>query len=213
MSLPNPGQDAVPFTPLTAEFYDDTIENIEALAAGTGLDDGSVGPIKLDVDAIGHGFLEIGRTTLGTAGGTITVLNLPNRRYLKILVSCLDTGGTIGANLRFNNDSGTNYVYQNSDDFGARAAATGQTSIALDPAVNASPLFAEAAVVNHPSDEKQIHSTTVLADTAGSAAAPNSRELHGKWTNSSDTISRVDVINDGTGDFAIGSEVIILGHD
>lgn len=47
MSLPNPGQDAVPFTPLTAEFYDDTIENIEALAAGTGLDDDSVIPAKL----------------------------------------------------------------------------------------------------------------------------------------------------------------------
>ena len=42
MSLPNPSMDAVPFTPLTAEFLDDMIQNIEALAAGTGQDTGSV---------------------------------------------------------------------------------------------------------------------------------------------------------------------------
>lgn len=42
MALPNPGMDAVPFTPLTAEFLDDMIENIQSLSSGTGLDDSSV---------------------------------------------------------------------------------------------------------------------------------------------------------------------------
>lgn len=44
MDLPNPGQDAVPFTPLTAQFYDETIENIEALAAALGGDWASYTP-------------------------------------------------------------------------------------------------------------------------------------------------------------------------
>lgn len=47
MALPNPGQDAVPFTTLTAQFYDDTIENVESLAAGTGLNDGVITNAKL----------------------------------------------------------------------------------------------------------------------------------------------------------------------
>jgi hypothetical protein len=42
MPLPNPGQDAVPFTTLTAQFYDETIENIESLADGSGFDAGAV---------------------------------------------------------------------------------------------------------------------------------------------------------------------------
>ena len=48
MALPNPGMDAVPFTPLTAEFLDDIIENIESLSSGTGIDDGSITADKLD---------------------------------------------------------------------------------------------------------------------------------------------------------------------
>ena len=48
MALPNPGMDAVPFTPLTAEFLDDIIENIESLSSGTGIGDGSITADKLD---------------------------------------------------------------------------------------------------------------------------------------------------------------------
>jgi hypothetical protein len=56
MALPYPGKDAVPFTPLTAQFLDEMIANDEALAAGTGFNngaiptsayqDGSVTPVK-----------------------------------------------------------------------------------------------------------------------------------------------------------------------
>lgn len=42
MSLPNPTMDAVPFTPLTAEFLDNMIENIESLSDGTGFDANAV---------------------------------------------------------------------------------------------------------------------------------------------------------------------------
>ena len=48
MALPNPGMDAVPFTPLTAEFLDDIIENIESLADGTGIGDGAVTAAKIE---------------------------------------------------------------------------------------------------------------------------------------------------------------------
>lgn len=48
MALPNPGMDAVPFTPLTAEFLDDMIENIESLADGSGLNTNAVTSDKID---------------------------------------------------------------------------------------------------------------------------------------------------------------------
>lgn len=68
MALPFPGQDAVPFTTLTAQFYDETIANIESLAAGTGLDDGVVTPDKRSGGFV-SGVIE--QATLSTTGNKV----------------------------------------------------------------------------------------------------------------------------------------------
>ena len=47
MALPYPNLDAVPFTPLTAEFIDNMNENITSLAAGTGMNTGILKPDHL----------------------------------------------------------------------------------------------------------------------------------------------------------------------
>jgi hypothetical protein len=65
MPLPFPGQDAVPFTTLTAQFYDETIANIESLADGSGFDAGAVGV----ADRSGGFFIgQIAGATLSTTG-------------------------------------------------------------------------------------------------------------------------------------------------
>jgi hypothetical protein len=48
MSLPNPGMDFDPLTTLPAAMLDQMVENIEALADGTGLDDLAVTKDKID---------------------------------------------------------------------------------------------------------------------------------------------------------------------
>src|ERR1044072_8850270 len=65
---------------------------------------------------------ELGRTTLGSAGDTITISPISARKYLRIFISILDTGGAVGPNLRFNNDSANNYAFRYSDNFGAAAS-------------------------------------------------------------------------------------------
>ena len=47
MSLPNPGMSFTPFDPLPASDLNDMVENIEALAAGTGLNDDAVTAPKI----------------------------------------------------------------------------------------------------------------------------------------------------------------------
>jgi hypothetical protein len=71
MSLPNPGMDSVPFTPLTAEFLDDMIENINSLAAGTGFDNNAVPASALATTAITLGYTQI--TTNFSTGSTSAV--------------------------------------------------------------------------------------------------------------------------------------------
>ena len=58
MALPNPGMDAVPFTPLTAEFLDDMIENIESLSDGTGFQNGAITTNTLAESAVTAGKLD-----------------------------------------------------------------------------------------------------------------------------------------------------------
>ena len=66
---------------------------------------------RIGTDAIAGGWKEVGRTTLGSVGDTISVSSLPAKRYYMILQNILDGGG--GSNTtwnRLNNDSGSNYA-------------------------------------------------------------------------------------------------------
>lgn len=215
MPLPNPGQDAVPFTTLTAQFYDETIENIESLADGSGMDNDSIPASAINFGGAGSGIWweEIGRTTLGVAGDTITVSSLPTRRYLKIMVSVQDTGGTVNGRLRFNNDSGSNYASRYSVSGAADTTEVSQTSLLHHAATFASVHLAEICVYNIATDEKTSIFFASESGTAGAGSMGSRVEGSGKWSNTADQITRIDILNTGSGDFAIGSEVVVLGHD
>ena len=58
MSLPNPSMSFSPFAILTAAEMNDLVENDQALAAGTGLNDGAVTGTKLTDDTVGMGKID-----------------------------------------------------------------------------------------------------------------------------------------------------------
>lgn len=155
---------------------------------------------------------ELGRTTLGSAGDTISVTGLTARKYLKVLFSVTDTGGTINAFVRFNNDSGNNYAYASSTDGGTIGTSTSTSSIQTSVASSASPIIGSVEIVNIATTAKRTISQAQRSSNLASGA-PSTHFGCGKWANTSDQITRIDLINGGTGDFAIGSEVVVLGHD
>lgn len=80
MALPNPGMDFTALDPLTAAEMDDIVENIEALADGSGLDDGAVTNPKLNLNGSEEALVATGQSTssgsftdLSTVGPTVTV--------------------------------------------------------------------------------------------------------------------------------------------
>lgn len=153
---------------------------------------------------------ELGRTTLGSAGDTISVATVAARRYLNILIYGI--GPNITTALRFNNDSGNNYSRRNNTN-GAETTNTSESSGVVASAANVTHDFISVEVINISTQEKLYISETSSPGAAGAATAPNRKEVSGKWANTSSQITRVDAINSGTGDFAIGSEVVVLGHD
>lgn len=155
---------------------------------------------------------EIGRTTLSSAGDTITVSSIPVRKYLRIIVYTVATGGTTDLRLRFNNDSGSNYAHRESSNGGADTTAVSQTSILVSGTAARTYLYT-VDVLNVATQEKYTSGFRVDT-TAGAGNAPNKTEQTAKWANTTDQITRVDILNTGgTGDYAIGSEVVVLGHD
>lgn len=66
MPLPHQNMEAIPFTPLTAEFLDDMNDNIESLSFGTGFEDGAIG-----TDQIGDGTVTLDKINGGTASGRL----------------------------------------------------------------------------------------------------------------------------------------------
>lgn len=181
----------------------DTNINIELVPKGTGAI--TNGTQKIDW------WQELGRTTLGSAGDTISVTSLPARKYLLVKVLLLDTGGTVGPGFQFNGDTGSNYARRASADGGAEATQTSQTS--SNVGFNSASLsFTEVEIINVATSAKFITGHAAYGNNAASTA-PARIEFAGKWANTSDQITRIDVVNLGTGDFAIGSEVVVLGHD
>ncbi len=154
---------------------------------------------------------ELGRTTLGVAGDTISIASLPTRKYLKILASCLPSG-QIRPVIRFNNDSGNNYSLRESVNGGADSTTTAQNAFS-DATALTSEHYLSWEVVNIAAYEKIGYGVWWSRGTAGAGNAPVRLEGVNKWANTADQITRVDVVNTGTGDFAIGSELVVLGHD
>lgn len=157
---------------------------------------------------------ELGRATLGSAGDTISVTGLTAKKYLMILIFAEASGGTISCGLRFNSDSGNNYAHRRSDNGGADTTTASTSALSTVPTfgVAGSSMFATMHIINISNKEKLAYFLSNRNDT-GAANAPARSEGDGKWVNTASQITRIDAINGGTGDFAIGSEVVVLGHD
>lgn len=160
---------------------------------------------------------ELGRTTLSGSADSITVSSFPQRRYLQLQIFVIATGGTVGTSIACNADTGANYARRSSTNGAAdttdvsQAGSSGGANISLIPA--AENMWIGSNVINVATSEKIFISTAAGSNTAGAANAPTRRETVLKWANTAAAITTLSVTNTGTGDYASGSEMVILGHD
>lgn len=155
---------------------------------------------------------ELGRNTV-SSGTTMTVSDIPARKYLKIIGTMTNTAATVfDGTFRFNNDSGANYRMSYLVGTGAAHTDTGaSTSLPLESGnVQQNGIsYSEIEVVNIESMAK----VGQLRNANNSPSLAMSWLLGGfRWVNTSALISRVDFIA-SAGALGAGSELVVLGHN
>ena len=163
------------------------------------------------------GWVELARTTLGSAGDTIDVTSLPDKRYYMVLKDFNSTGGTIDQYTRMGNssiDTGSNYARRMESNGGSDSTSTNATYINDFYNRTTASKFYVCYISNLSSKEKLYQGHVAETNTAGAGNAPDRQQVAGKWANTSNPMDRIRSYNNsGTGDYAIGSEIVVLGWD
>ena len=169
---------------------------------------------RIGSDAISGGWKEVGRTTLGSAGDTISVSSLDDKKYYMILNNCLASGNT-NCFVRTNNDTGSNFATRGSYNGASDTTNSSNNAYLPDRGIEESSTdwFGVTYLANLSTKEKLFHTEMSNANTSGAGTAPERAESIGKWANTSDAINRVDFLNSAAGNFDTNSEVVILGYD
>lgn len=160
---------------------------------------------------------ELGRATLSSTGDTITTGTFTAKDNIMFLTHYT---GTATANHRFGNgtiDTGSNYAHRYSTNGGADSTGTSQSNgIRTGYGTTNEHGFIVGSITNQASYEKLLISHLVHDNgSTGAGNAPQRRETVGKWANTSNQINIAQVNNSdsGSGDFAVGSEIVVLGCD
>lgn len=156
---------------------------------------------------------ELGRATLSSNGDSISIPSISARKHLKILANIIPTAA-VSLHIRFNNDSAANYSLRFIVPGGTSGTATSITSLNnyANATDKATPIYLEGDILNVANRIKTSKITSVGGTTVASAA-PDFVEIFGKWANTTNQITRIELFNTDIGDFAAGSTFVILGHD
>ena len=163
------------------------------------------------IPAVSGGWVELARTTLGSAGDTIEVGSIPDKRYYMVLWDGINSGALDDPHLRLGSgsiDTGSNYSSRG-DYNGGEQSLSAQSSILLGKNNGSVRRWGCLYIANKSDKEKLIISNAMqFNDTY-----PIPARSVGKWADTSNPLDTLRITNVGTGDFASGSEVVVLGWD
>lgn len=152
----------------------------------------------------------IGSITLGSAASSVSFTGIDTTYRMFRVTAYIVKDGTQGTvRLRFNNDSGSNYDRQNlrgSSTTVSAARTSGDTHIDTNT-IAANEAGTVCFVI-----AKQLATTAamVVADVTLPTTGPalTTERLAGRWNNTADLISRIDLLPNN-GNFAAGTTVVL----
>ena len=155
---------------------------------------------------------ELASVELSSAGDTITSGVFTAKKYLMIQCNMIATGAA-SMELTFNNDTGSNYARRRSQNGGTDNTSTSRANIDIGFGdTTDETAFFDMYIINK-SDKEKLLISELNATSSGAGNAPHRREIVGKWTNTSNQITRVDITNPDSGSFNTGTILKVWGAD
>ena len=150
-------------------------------------------------------------STLTGAADVITISDLTAKKFNVILLHDFPANANnIRELVRFNNNTNSVYAYRLSEAGAADLTYINQPEI--NYGMSASSEFHVSYVCSITGQEKLMIDFGASTQTTGAGNAPLRREQVGKFVPSPDAgITRVDITNTDTGDYAIGTNLSALG--
>jgi|LWDU01.1.fsa_nt_gi hypothetical protein len=163
------------------------------------------------------GWVELARTTTGSALSDFSVGSLADKRYYMVLTN-IQGKNNAGVNwqTRMGNgsiDTGSNYGMRYSLNGGADSASGSSTTIQSGTNPTNLPQFNVAYISNLSGKEKLYMSHDVNQETAGAGNAPERGEYTGKWANTSNPLDIIGATTSSSYTMSSGSEMVVLGWD
>ena len=156
----------------------------------------------------------LGSTKLGSAGDSIEVASFADMPYLMVQYHIIPSGNLDNIAVQFEGDSATNYAYRVSTDGGASSQVINNNKIRFrSGGAVSNDFFGYFFMINDSSKEKLTISDQMRNNTNGAGNAPSRAENAGKWANTSDSVTTLEISQDGSGSFNTNSEVVVLGYD
>jgi hypothetical protein len=169
---------------------------------------------RIGTPAISGGWKELARTTLGSAGDTISVSSLPDKRYYMILGHIENTGGDTVSHVRANSDSSANYALRRSVNAGADSTTTSDNRLfSTHNSKSIDSRFIQGYVANKSDKEKLGIFQVNENPSTGAGTAPSRIEGVGKHVQTSSALNELQLFNDEAGSFDTGGELVVLGWD
>jgi len=161
------------------------------------------------------GWVELARTTLGSAASSITVSSLSDKRYYMILTDITQVAGNINLGHRLNADTGSNYAHRLSKNGAADGTTTSATYIHTNQTGgNPWDLFNVGYLSNLSTNEKLLINHGVNTGGSGATNDPERTESVGKHAQTSNPVTGVTAFDIGAAsNFDTNSEVVVLGWD
>ena len=154
----------------------------------------------------------LGSTKLTVAAATLTVTGIEVRKNLMVQIKLIAVNN-IGTRLRVNGDATASYSYRYSMNGAAHATGASQNELSnMDTSLDGECDYDVIYIENLQDEEKLFICQGMGSNASSAGTAPKRRELFGKWANTSNSITEVNVVDYYAGNnFAADSEMTVYG--
>jgi hypothetical protein len=172
-------------------------------------------PAMVEIPAVSGGWKEIARVT----SNDTDVTSIPDKRYYMVLSDHGWNTANAGIGMQINGDTtGGHYPRRYSQNGGNDATPTSETNIFYDTMGGGTQTgkrwFMVQHIANKSDKEKLIQYNMVFNRSGlGKGVAPDRIKGVAKWTDTSESIDRLDLRNFNSGTITSDSEVVVLGWD